>query len=390
MAQRLIWFNSFHFKNNMSIRNIFILLVAAFLMCSGTPEQDPCAVVEIVRNPANDTYIWSPDSSKFLECKKDSAGVFQIYVGAKGAAQPSCISLNGPNTKTKLWSARNKMQVLWHPSGEWIICAVEKEKYNEEWLKGTKNGQKLIEGWLQCGLWMDIWAVKPDGSKLCLLATTVHGMTGPAFTPDGKKCVWAEALDSANLMKDKFGRWRLMLSEFGIDQQGNACFTSSKNINPKGATWVEPGNFAPDGKRVLLSSDIGMTDARGQDQFILDITTGNIINLTHSPKVWDEHGIFSPDGKKILFMSSYPYRSEKNSYKVASIKTEFMLMNDDGSNLQQLTHFRTKGYPEYHDGIAAIGFFSNDGKTIYAQTLTFPTNNFWIIRVKGPCGISGN
>jgi hypothetical protein len=29
-----------------------------------------------------------------------------------------------------------------------------------------------------------------------------------------------------------------------------------------------------------------------------------------------------------------------------SIKTEFMLMNTDGSGLQQLTHFRTPGYPE--------------------------------------------
>jgi Tol biopolymer transport system component len=234
---------------------------------------------------------------------------------------------------------------------------------------------------------MDIWAVKPDGSQWSLLATTIHGMTGPAFSPDGKKAVWAEALDSANMAKDKFGRWRLMLSEFGIDKNGRPCFTSTKNINPKGAHWTEPGNFSPDGKTVLLSADIGMTDARGQDQFILNIETGEVKNLTNSPKVWDEHGIFSPDGKKVLFMSSWPYRNEKNSYKVVGIKTEFMLINSDGTGLQQLTHFRTKkGYYESNSGIAAIGFFSHDGKTIYAQTLLFPEYENFIIHLKGPCG----
>ncbi len=367
----------------MSIRNFIFIFFSALLFGSWQTNQDPCGVVEIVHNPVHEAYLWSPDSSAFLVNKKDSAGVYQIFVGRKGDTKPICISLNGPD---KSWAGRNKMQVNWHPSGAWIICAVEKEKYNEQWLKGTKGGRKMLEGWLQCGLWTDIWAVKPDGSKWCLLSTTESGMTGPAFTPDGKKCVWAEALDSANLMKDKFGKWRLMLSEFGMDAQGNACFTSSKNINPKGAVWVEPGNFSPDGKSILLSSDIGLKDARGQDQFILDITNGNIVNLTNSPTVWDEHGVFSPDGKKILFMSSYPYRDDPNSDKVTSIKTEFMLMNADGSGLEQLTHFRTKGYPESSSGIAATGFFSSDGKTIYAQTLVYPTYENWIIRLKGPCG----
>jgi len=366
-------------------RLLSLTLLAFSLFSFAMIGDDPCTVVEITPNPDATTYLWSADSSKYLDNRKDAAGVFQIYVGKKGDTTAVCISQNGPASAIKPWTARNKMQVLWHPSGEWIICAVEKEKFDEEWLKGTKTGRNLIEGWLQCGLWMDIYAVKPDGSKWCLLATTVHGMTGPAFTPNGKTCVWAETLDSANMIKDKFGRWRLMQSEFATDAAGNAVFTSTKDITPKGAVWVEPGNFSPDGKTVLLSADIGLDDARGQDQYTLDITTGKVVNLTNSPKIWDEHGVFSPDGKKILFMSSYPYRHKKNSYKIKSIKTEFMLMNADGSGLTQLTRFRTKGSPEYHDGIAAIGFFSADGKTIYAQTLTFPINNFWIIRFKGPC-----
>ncbi|HTF02644.1 MAG TPA: hypothetical protein VK826_01410, partial [Bacteroidia bacterium] len=99
---------------------------------------DPCTVVEITPNPDATTYLWSADSSKYLDNRKDAAGVFQIYVGKKGDTTAVCISQNGPASAIKPWTARNKMQVLWHPSGEWIICAVEKEKFDEEWLKGTK------------------------------------------------------------------------------------------------------------------------------------------------------------------------------------------------------------------------------------------------------------
>lgn len=349
------------------------------------PQDDPCQVLEIVRSKV-ELPQWSADSSYFLQNKKDSAGIYQIYIGKKGESKTVCISNNGPGTAKKPWKKRHKMQTMWHPSGKWIICAVEKDKFKEEWLGGTRKGRKLLEGWLACGLWMDIYAVRPDGSKWCKLATTVNGMTGPAFTPDGKLGAWAEALDSANMMKDKFGRWRLMLSEFSEDSLGNACFTSTKNINPKGAVWIEPGNFSPDGRSLMLSADIGLTDARGQDQYILDIYTGKVVNLTNSPKVWDEHGLFSPDGKKIIFMSSYPYRHEKNTYKVIGIKTEFMLMNTDGSGLQQLTHFMTKGYPESSKGMAAVGMFGPDGQTVYATTLIFPDYEYWIIKFKGNCG----
>ena len=82
------------------------------------------------------------------------------------------------------------------------------------------------------------------------------------------------------------------------------------------------------------------------DQYILDITTGSVRNLTNSPTLWDEHGVFSPNGEKVFFMSSYPFRDSPGVHKTLSLKTEFMLMNKDGSGLQQLTHFNTPGYPE--------------------------------------------
>jgi Tol biopolymer transport system component len=202
--------------------------------------------------------------------------------------------------------------------------------------------------------------------------------------------VWAEIVNG-NVFVNHFGVWKLYIADFVVRPDGTPTFENKRDITPQGARWVEPGNFSPDGRHMLISSDIGMADAYGQDQFELDTVTGQVRNLTNSPTVWDEHGVYSPDGKKIVFMSSYPYRDEPNSYKVTSLKTDFMLMDSDGTHLQQLTHFNVPGYPESQPKgtVAAVATFAPDGSKLFslvmAKGATF-TNDNWTITFDGNCG----
>ena len=352
------------------------------LSCKIYSSQDPCDSLRILKGNRSQK-IYSPDSSLYFVNKQDKKGVYQIYMGKKNDSVLTCISIAGPAAKKRKWKQRNKMQVQWHVSGKFIVCAVEWDNYPE--LHYTPFKTRL--GILECGVWMDIYTVTPDGKNWNLLAKTIRGFTGPSFTPDGKKCAWAEAQNDANMLKDRFGKWKLQMADLEVNND-MPVLKNIKDINPPGCNWIEPGNFSPDGISLLISADIGMTDARGQDQFILNINTGEVKNLNNSPEVWDEHGVFSPDGKKILFMSSYPYRSDPNSFRIIGIKTEFMLMNSDGSGLQQLTHFCEKGFLESGSGIAAIGYWSPDGSTIYCLTLMFPDYNYWVIKFKGNCGNS--
>lgn len=363
-------------------KKILAFVLFIFLGLFSFAQSSPCDVTSISHNP-NDPVIWSPDSSRYLINKQDTAGVYQIYIGNAGDTALTCISLNYPWSFLRPWSARNKMQVQWTPTGNFIICAVEKEFYNE--LLYLPYSTRL--GLLQSGIWMDIFALTPDGNNWYNLATTQHGFTGPAFTPNGTQCAWAEALDSSNIFVDVFGKWKLRLSNYS-ESSGTPAFVTTSDITPAGARWIEPGNFSPDGHSLLVSSDIGMTNAQGQDQFIVDIVSGQVTNLNNSPMVWDEHGVFSPDGTKILFMSSYPYQADTNSYHTISLKTEFMLMDPNGSGLQQLTHFCDTGYVESSPGIAATGFWSHGDSIIYAQSLIFPAYDNWIIHFYGDCGYS--
>jgi Tol biopolymer transport system component len=153
-----------------------------------------------------------------------------------------------------------------------------------------------------------------------------YGFTGTPFTPDGKKAVWAEMIDG-NTLVNSAGVWRLYMADFSVGANGIPSLMNKTDITPTGARWVEPGNFAPDGRHLLLSTDIGLSDAEGQDQWVLDVANGALQQLTKTPTVWDEHGLYSPSGKKISFISSYPYRRDPTSYKTFSRETDFMLMD---------------------------------------------------------------
>lgn len=343
-----------------------------------------CALLDIYMTTEHLNY--SPDGSKYFISKQDTIdGVFQIYMGISGESELQCISnFEAPGNSGGLfrpWGERNKVMVQWHPSGEFIICGVEKEFYNE--LLITPYDLRL--GWIQSGLWIDIWAVRPDGSEWFNLAPLEKGMTGPAFTPDGLTAVYADAQSDSDLSIDVFGKWKFQKVEFNISG-GVPSFSNQVDISPSGARWLEPGNFHPDGELLLFNSDIGMTNAEGQDQYILNINSGEVINLTNSPQVWDEHGVFSTSGEKVLMMSSYPYRDDSTSYRTLSIKTEFMIMDTDGSNLEQLTHFREPGFPEYHEGIASTGHWNDEGDKILCYSLEFPNYHHWVIEHQGNCG----
>ncbi|HTL82960.1 MAG TPA: hypothetical protein VL651_14705 [Bacteroidia bacterium] len=369
---------------SVSLGSRVTLLLTLFFIISFqqiSAKNAPCDSVTIVKlSGMPGTY--SPDSSLYFINRQDKKGVYQIYIGKRGDSTTQCISLDGPAGKKRSWKKRNKMQVQWHPSGKFLICAVEWDDYPE--LHYTPYKTRL--GILQCGVWMDIYAVTPDGKNWYQLVKTERGFTGPAFTKDGSKCAWAEGQDTAaSLKKDKFGIWRLKIGEFSVNGE-TPSISNIKDITPANTNWVEPGNFSPDGGSLLLTADQGMNDARGQDQFILNVNTGEMKDLNNTPNVWDEHGMFSADGSKIVWMSSYPYRSDPNSNHIIGIKTEFMIMNADGTDQQQLTHFCEKGYPEYGSGIAAVGSWLPDGRSIFCTTLLFPYYGCFLIRFNGPCG----
>jgi Tol biopolymer transport system component len=349
--------------------------------------RDACSVKALTKTNVDGIVVPSPDGRRYLVNKEDARGIGQIYIGTTGSTGLTCISCTqepgGPKPD------RYKTQPAWHPSGRWIFVPVERDKYSRPPILGWNKG--FVKGQIRNGLWTNMWAVSPDGARWVRLtdfsstpAGTPDGYTGPAVTDDGRKVAWSQIVDG-NILKYTFGRWELMLADFE-ETHGTPALVNPRNITPDKMYWNEVGNFHPDNESLLLSGSVEKR-AEGMDQYVLNIRTRQLINLTNTPAVWDEHGLFSPDGKKIIFMSAYPYRDDRNSSGVLTLKTEFMLMDTDGSHLTQLTHFRARGYPESNKrGVAANPVWNPDGRSAALRVLLFPDYEDWMVEFEGPCG----
>jgi hypothetical protein len=352
------------------------------------PDQPACRVKSIQELPTTfQGLVQSPASNVHVATQYDSNGISQVYTTTPGGNTLTCITCAAHPGAPRV--DRAKYMTAWHPSGQWLSIGVEETSYFWNWLP-----ESWKRGFLQSGVWMNMWITTPAGDRwfqmtdFGALGSTSSGYTGVAWTPDGKRGAWAELVGNVDA-NDPFGVWRLYLADFSVDQTRSPHWTNKRDITPAGAKWVEPGNFSPDGSRLLLSTDIGINNAQGQDQWSLDIDTGALQQLTNSPTVWDEHGLYSPGGNKIIFMSSYPYQSDPTSYQTLSLKTEFMLMDANGGHFQQLTHFNVPGYPESQPGktVAALGWFVGGGSQLYAGTMGPDfTGIWWIITFAGFCG----
>jgi hypothetical protein len=356
------------------------------------PDEPACQVRSIRKEPTTfENAVISPVSDLMAVTQPDSKGVYQVYAGNRAANNLKCItcapSSRGPRID------RNKPMIAWYPSGEWLAVGVEETTHANIMPKSWQRGL------LQSGIWLNMWITTPTGDRWYQITDfkkpakgPSDGYVGPVFTPDGKRAVWSEIIDG-NIFANHFGVWRLFIADFSVSPDGVPSLVNKRDISPPGARWVEPGNFAPDGRHMLISSDIGMKDAQGQDQFVLDTATNQVRNLTNSPTIWDEHGLYSSDGTKISFMSSQPYRDEPNSNKATSLKTEFMLMDSDGSHLQQITHFNVPGYPESQpkNTVAAVAGFTAGGSQLFATVMSTDnafTKTNWTITFEGQCGIA--
>jgi hypothetical protein len=382
-----------------------LIVIAAFLFSSNVFADTPdptCEVASVVKLPTvieNDSTTPSEDFTALSQ--PDANGIYQLYTQVKGA-QAICTSCNpflpffgGPGAD------RDKMMVSTHPSGQWIMVGVEQDFHDYWWVPKTAQPYRnWMIGIMQTGAWLNMWVTDRTGSRWYRLSdfsssAQANGFTGTAFTPGGKTAVWTELQNGSNMATDPFGVWKLYAADFGIGANGNPGLFNKRDITPPGARWVEPGNVSPDGRRILLSTDIGLASggAEGQDQWSLEIFNDDLQQITNTPYSWDEHGLYSPNGKKVVFMSSYPFRNDNpNPYHVAYLKSEFMIINSDGSQIQQLTHFNDPGYPEYQGGatVAAVAAFLKDGTlfaTVMAPGYTFGKTN-WKIAFTGTCGLN--
>ena len=260
----------------------------------------------------------------------------------------------------------------WHPSGRYLAFVAEKADH-----PGPSTHYNTPGFGLQC----DLWVMTQSGTRAWLLYETptglpAHSVLHPHFSPDGDKLMWAERVGPG-----EWGKHVIRVAEF-VTRGPRPALGEIRTYTPgERDCWYETHCFTPDSKKIIFSGNLEQgLHAHHCDIYIMDLETGEWENLTNSPNDWDEHAQLAPDGETIVWMSSSPNGMTEAGEWVWTLRTDYWLMDIDGSDKRRLTFFNEPGAHEYTGWrvICADSAWSADGRRL-AITLA------WL----GPAGTRG-
>ena len=342
-------------KMNLVTSIVFIILITGCVAQSDTPDTASTKDYTIKITPLKEKggrVDWSHKRNLIAYDRKETSEYYDIYV-----ADPNGITEKRLTHNLDLYHSGNP---AWHPSGTWLVF----QSVNTDLIPSYVSPEDVIAytdpgaGWLN-----ELWLVDRDGKNYYQLTSvdTKGGVLHPHFSPDGTKLLWAERIGGGDT---ETGTWVLKVADFDSiekDLKNIQIYTPGEQ-----PCFYESHGFSPDGTRILFSGNLQKGQPLyGMDIYELDLETQELTQLTDTFYQWDEHAHYSPDGQKIVWMSS-------QGLDMTPLKTEFWIMDFDGSNKEQLTFFNTPGHEHYMGKpiVAADSSWSPDGKRIVAYIKT--------------------
>jgi TolB protein len=151
---------------------------------------------------------------------------------------------------------------------------------------------------------LDLWTMRPDGSRKKQITKSVGYDGGAVFSRDGKKLVWRANYPST---PDTMERYKSLLKENLTAPMkmelvvANGDGSGAQVITNFGCASFAP-TFMPDGKKILFSSNKNKCDSGKFELFLINLDGTGLEQVT-------DFGGFtafpeiSPEGKRLVFVS---------------------------------------------------------------------------------------
>ena len=345
-------------KVNFVMSIVFIILITGCVAQSDTQDTPSIKDYTIKITPFKEKggrVDWSHKRNLIAYDKREPKEYYNIYV-----TDPYGLT---EDFLTRIPFTHHCGNPAWHPSGTWLVF----QSVDTDLIPSNMDPEDVNAytnpgaGWLN-ELWLvDVGKINERHFYQLYTIDTKGGVLHPHFSPDGTKLLWAERIGGGDT---DTGTWVLKVADFDSvekDLKNIQVFTPGEQ-----PCFYESHGFSPDGTKILFSGNLQKGQPLyGMNIYELDLETHELTQLTDTFYQWDEHAHYSPDGQKIVWMSS-------QGYDMTPLKTDYWIMDFDGSNKTQLTFFNTPGHAHYRGMpiVAADSSWSPDGNRIVAYIKT--------------------
>ena len=305
---------------------------------------------------------FAPSGTEFVFDRVNADGYADLYVSDLNGTILASLT----DGKTGL-PQRNNGNGVFHPSGRFVIFVSEAETHFADQVKYLGDSG--------VGLFSNLWATNPDGSRFWMLTDTpikqklmdgvpAYAVVNPRFSRDGKLLIWTERY--ADDGSHNWGEWMIQGAEFIIENG------TPRLENPRTLFVPTDGNFVtfmgelPSGEWILAGNLDGQHEY-GMDQYRYDPRSGALVNLQNTPELWEEDASVSP-ASRIVYMtnadSAFTFDFEDANWAAQPMEREYHVMDADGGHKERLTYFNDPSAPEHlgHPVLTVASDFSPDGR----------------------------
>lgn len=260
-----------------------------------------------------DGYPTLSSDGRTILFESDRTGNSEIYT----------MNVDGTNIKQLTFNDSNDDSPAWSSDGKLIAFA------------SVRDGDS------------EIYVMDRNGQNQKRLTKSAGDDSHPKFSSDGSRIIFNSARTTGDLSLE-WGKQTHEIFSMKIDGSDIEQLTRNKTVTTYAA-------FSADGKKIIFRKvtdrpgfnwDLSI-NARNSEVFILDIASGQQVNLSNSP-AYDGWPVWTPDGR-IVFAS--------NRNGIPS-RSALYIVNADGTGLKQITDSRYS-YNQHS--------ISPDGKFILAE-----------------------
>ena len=245
------------------MKYLLFISFSIFFAVSGCQSQssDPSTLIYKVDEKESAYPRLSKNGEKILY-QSNQNGPWELYIMDIKSGDHQKVMADGSNNNFPDWSADN----------EWIAFVSDRDD-NEE-----------------------VYLMRTDGSELKRITDDPGRDIHPYFSPDGKY-----VLINSTRGKDDFDVYRYSIVTDSLEQLTNS--TDDETC----------ARFSPDMKQVVMLQN-GMTN---DDVVLMDISSGEIRNLSGNPRIQDGWPMFSHDGSWVYYSSM-----ENGEHRLYRIRTD--------------------------------------------------------------------
>ncbi len=257
---------------------------------------------------------------------------------------------------------------LWDPNGKFIVFEGQNPNLGQISPHLSQGG---------AGFNNDLWAITPNGSEAFKLTSTQRGeaVLHPQFSPNGDELVWA-GYDKVKKLGGLIhqGNWDIHVATFNISQTGQPSLSNElifRPGSPNHNTFYETHDVLANGT-IIFSSNMASQYESQCKSCALGIWewNPNLNNtptlLTQNTNAWNEHAAITPSLSHIVWISSQNENFTPSSNWGATLRTDWWIMNQDGSTKTRVTYFNTQT-PTNVRVICAEGSWNSSGTSLVAS-----------------------